>query len=80
MIDYVRDEHFDGDETIAEERIAIAEAEGRAGLAGLASDPGQQTAHRQARLCRAWHLRRAGRRRLRRLRLLAPPTEETDDA
>jgi membrane fusion protein (multidrug efflux system) len=80
MTDYVREEHFDRDETIAEEQIAIAEAEAAPVVAVLPATPVNKQRTRKRGFAVLGILVALGAVGYGGSRLLAPPTEETDDA
>jgi membrane fusion protein (multidrug efflux system) len=80
MTDYVREEHFDRDETIAEERIAIAEAEAAPILPVEPAPTVSKERTRKRGFTALGILVALGVVGYGGSRLLATPTEETDDA
>jgi membrane fusion protein (multidrug efflux system) len=80
MTDYVREEHFDRDETIAEELIAIADAEAAPILPVVPAPPASKQHTRKRGFAALGILVALGAVGYGGSRLLATPTEETDDA
>jgi membrane fusion protein (multidrug efflux system) len=80
MTDYVREEHFDRDETIAEELIAIADAEAAPILPVVPAPPASKQRTRKRGFAALGILVALGAVGYGGSRLLATPTEETDDA
>ncbi|MBO9669277.1 MAG: efflux RND transporter periplasmic adaptor subunit [Sphingobium sp.] len=80
MTDYVREAQFDHDETIAEERVAIAEAESAPLIQIPPETPARKPRARRLGFTVLGILVALGAVGYGGSRLLAPPTEATDDA
>jgi len=80
MTDYVREEHFDRDETIGEELVAIAEAEAAPVVPVTPAPPAGKSRARKLGFAVLGVLVALGALGYGGSRLPAPPVEETDDA